>query len=441
MLFLYITSQIPINNRRKKCKIMKSTVLSVGTELLFGQITNTNSVYISQQLNLLGIDVMYHYTVGDNPSRLAEILKQAFIDCDLIITTGGLGPTQDDLTKEIVTEVLHDELILHESLLKELENYFNKMNRVMTDNNKKQAYLPSRAVIFDNDAGTAPGFALEDNGKTIICLPGPPREMIRMFDLKVKPYLEKKSNSVIYYRMLRTFGLGESKLEADLEEFINDQTDPTLATYAKEGEACLRIASKRNTLEEAQIAVNEMTDRVKSKVGQYIFSYDDEEYYQVVGKKLIENNISISSAESCTGGLFAQTLTEIPGVSSVYDRGFITYSNQSKIEELGVKSETLDKYGAVSEETAIEMAEGLKNNTRSRLCISVTGIAGPDGGTEDKPVGLIYICAILDDTRVCKEFKIRNINRKWNRNYTVLCMLDILNKLIDSQVNMNNLDK
>ena len=277
---------------------MKSAILSVGTELLFGQITNTNSVFLSQQLNYLGIDVMYHYTVGDNPKRLAEMIKQAFTDCDLIITTGGLGPTQDDLTKEIAAVVLHDELVLHEDLLKGLEDYFKRINREMTENNKKQAYLPSRALMFDNDAGTAPGFALEENGKIIICMPGPPREMTRMFERTVKPYLESKSESVIYYKMLRTFGIGESKLEADLEQWIDGQTDPTLATYAKEGEACLRITSKRKTLEEAKAAVEDMISKVNQKVGEFVYSYDDEEFYQVVGKKLIDQNISISCAES-----------------------------------------------------------------------------------------------------------------------------------------------
>jgi len=409
---------------------MKSAILSVGTELLFGQITNTNSVFLSQQLNYLGIDVMYHYTVGDNPKRLAEMIRQAFTDCDLIITTGGLGPTQDDLTKEIAAEVLHDELVLHEDLLKSLEDYFKRINRVMTENNKKQVYLPKRAVVFDNDAGTAPGFALEEDGKTIICMPGPPREMTRMFERRVRPYLEAKSGSVIYYKMLRTFGIGESMLETELLEWIDGQTDPTLATYAKEGEACLRVTSKRRSLEEAKSAVNDMIEKVNSKIGQYVYSYDDEELYQVVGRKLIENNITLSSAESCTGGLFAQTMTEVPGISAVFDRGFITYSNKAKLEELGVSAETLEKHGAVSEETAIEMAEGLKKVTGTRLCISVTGIAGPDGGTEEKPVGLVYICAVLDDRRVSREFRIRNISRKWNRNYTVLCMLDIINKLI-----------
>lgn len=242
---------------------MKSAILSVGTELLFGQITNTNSVYLSQELNTMGIDVMYHYTVGDNPERLKEMIKQAFKDCDLIITSGGLGPTQDDLTKEIAAEVLHDNLVLHQPSLDWLKGYFKKLGRSMTENNLKQVYMPSRATVFDNDAGTAPGFALEENGKVIICMPGPPREMTRMFQVKAKPYLEGKSGAVIFYRMLRTFGLGESALEDAVKGLIDEQTDPTLATYAKEGEACLRIASKRATLEEAKDAVDQMVEKVK----------------------------------------------------------------------------------------------------------------------------------------------------------------------------------
>ncbi|MDD4565778.1 MAG: competence/damage-inducible protein A [Eubacteriales bacterium] len=410
---------------------MKSAILTVGTELLFGQISNSNSVYLSQQLNNLGIDVLYHYTVGDNPKRLTKMICKAFADCDLVITTGGLGPTQDDLTKESAAKVFNDELIIHQDILNELESYSKRMNVTMTDNNRKQAYLPSRAFRFDNESGTAPGFSLEENGKTIICLPGPPREMTQMFEQEVKPYLLKKTDDVIYYKLIRTFGIGESMLETELKQWIDVQTDPTLATYAKEGEAYLRIASKRSTLEEAKSAVDDMIQNINQKIGQYIYSYDGEDLFEVVAKKLIEKNISISSAESCTGGLFGKTLTDVSGISAVYNRGFITYSNQAKMEELGVKAETLEKFGAVSEETAVEMTEGLKRVSGSRLCISVTGISGPEGGTEEKPVGLVYICASLDDKRVCKEFRIRNISRSWNRNYTLLCMLDMVNRLID----------
>lgn len=409
---------------------MKTALLSVGTELLFGQITNTNTVYLSQQLNLMGFDVMYHYTVGDNPQRLKEIIQMAFRDCDIIITTGGLGPTQDDLTKEIACETLHDKMVLHEPSMKALESNFAKNNRVMTENNKKQALMPSRAVVFDNDQGTAPGFALEENGKTIICMPGPPREMTAMFQTKVKGYLEEKSNDSIYYKIIRTFDIGESQLETELLDLINVQTDPTLATYAKEGECSLRIASKRKSRREAEDAVNEMLLKVRENVGQYIYSTEDENLSEVAGKLLMEKNISISSAESCTGGLFAQTLIDIPGISSVFDRGLVTYSNKAKTDELGVNEETLKKYGAVSRETAIEMAEGLKRVSGSRLCISVTGIAGPEGGSEEKPVGLVYICAILDDRQVCEEIRMRNVSRKWNRNRAMLHMMDIVRRMI-----------
>ncbi|MGI6727743.1 MAG: competence/damage-inducible protein A [Anaerovoracaceae bacterium] len=412
---------------------MKSTILSVGTELLFGQIINTNTVYLSQQLNLLGIDVMSHYTVGDNSKRLAEMIKQALLDSDLIITSGGLGPTQDDLTKEIVCEVLHDELVPHHASVEWLKKYFKELGREMTENNWKQAYFPSRAIIFPNDIGTAPGFALEENGKMILCMPGPHKEMVYMFENHVKPYLESKMENVIYYRILRLFGIGESKLETELIDIIDNQTDPTLATYAKEGECSVRVASKRNTLQEAQKAVEEMIEKVYQRVGEYIYSDNNEELYQVVADKLLKENISTASAESCTGGMFAQTITEIPGISAIFDRGLVTYSNRAKVEELGVKQETLDRFGAVSEETAIEMAEGLKKITGCRLCISVTGIAGPGGETKDKPVGLVYICAILDEKRVCIKSKMRSASRSWNRNYAKLQMFNIINKMLESK--------
>lgn len=409
---------------------MKAAILSIGTELLFGQTVNTNAAYLSQQLNLMGFDVMYHYTVGDNPKRLEEIINIAFKDCDLIITTGGLGPTQDDLTKEVVCKVLKDVMITDKRTLEWLESYFIKNRRIMTDNNSKQADMPSRAIIFDNDAGTAPGFALEDKNKIIICLPGPPREMKRMFELKALSYLQKKTDEVIYYRMIRTFGIGESQMETDLLDFITNQKDPTLATYAKEGECSLRIASKRKTREEAEVAVNEMIEKIMPIIGEYIYSLDDENLADVVGNLLIKKDVSISCAESCTGGMFAETITRTPGISKVFDRGLITYSNAAKMEELGVKEATLKQFGAVSKEVAVEMAEGLKRVSHSRLCISVTGIAGPDGGTLEKPVGLVHICAIFDEKIISKEILTRNVNRKWNRDYTVLFMLNIIYKLL-----------
>ena len=242
---------------------MKTAILSIGTELLFGQITNTNTVYLSQQLNMLGFDVMYHYTVGDNPERVEDMIKLALKDCDMVITTGGLGPTQDDLTKEVVCKVMKDELVKNEDEMNSLTEYFRNAGKDITENNRKQAYLPSRAVVFHNENGTAPGFCAENERKYVICMPGPPSEMKPMFENSVKPFIQSLSSEVIYYRMARVFGIGESRLETDLLDLIDGQTDPTLATYEKEGESSLRVASKRKTEAEAEKAVNDMLEKVK----------------------------------------------------------------------------------------------------------------------------------------------------------------------------------
>ena len=409
---------------------MKTAILTVGTEILFGQIVNTNAAFLSQELQNMGYDVMYHYSVGDNPGRLKELIAFAFHDCDLILTTGGLGPTQDDLTKEVIAEAMGDVIVENEDCMKALLDNYKKAGRTMTPNNLKQAYMPSRARVLPNDAGTAPGFALEKDGKLIISMPGPPREMKRMFELQVKPILESMQDSVIFYRIIRTFGLGESSMETVLLPLIDGQTDPTIATYAKEGECSLRIASKRKTKEEAQEAVDRMIEDVNQLIGEYIYSYDDEELIDVVGKLLLEKHITISCAESCTGGLFVAALTEIPGISEVFERGIVTYSNRAKMEELGVKAETLDKFGAVSPETACEMAAGLAEKTGSDLCISVTGIAGPGGGTDEKPVGLAYIGIAYKGQVMAVKSQYRNVSRKWNRHYALLGMLNQVYQLI-----------
>ena len=410
---------------------MRTAILTVGTEILFGQIVNTNAAWLSQQLNDLGYDVMYHYTVGDNPQRLHDLIELAFRDCDLILTTGGLGPTQDDLTKEVICQTLGDHLVVHEPSVKALEERAKARGRVLTENNYKQANMPSRAIVLPNDAGTAPGFALEslDGGKWIMSMPGPPREMTRMFDLQIRPILQKWQDSVIHYRMIRTMGIGESTLETVLLPLIDGQTDPTIATYAKEGECSLRIASKRPTLEEAAAAVDEMTEKVQEIIGEYIYSIDNEELVDVVGRMLKEKKISIACAESCTGGLFAGALTEVPGISAVFDRGIVTYSNRAKVEELGVNPETLDKFGAVSEETACEMAAGLAKVTGCDLCISVTGEAGPES-SEGKPVGTIYVGLCFKEKTYAVQIPERNNGRSWNRKYAVLNMMHEIYKII-----------
>ena len=405
---------------------MKTAILSVGTEILMGQIVNTNAVYLSQELNALGFDVMYHHTVGDNTARLKETMDLLFHDCDLIITTGGLGPTQDDLTKETVCSYMEDELIFDEVQMKELEEAFKRYRSPMTENNIKQAYLPSRAVKFSNPHGTAPGFALENKGKYVICLPGPPREMKEMFNLHARPYLEEKADAKIVYKLIRTMGIGESQLETQLLDLIDGQTDPTLATYAKEGESYVRVASKRETKEEATAAVEDMIEKVRDRIGEFIYSEDNEDLWTVTGRLLLEKGLTLSAAESCTGGLFAKTMTDIPGISEVFDRSLVTYSNKAKMEELGVKAETLEKYGAVSEETAREMAEGLERVSGSDICISVTGVAGPGGGTEEKPVGLSYIGFRYKGETKCKEVRTRDVGRAFNRNRTMLNMINMI---------------
>ncbi|MDO4860306.1 MAG: competence/damage-inducible protein A [Bacillota bacterium] len=410
---------------------MKVAIIAVGTELLFGQTVNTNAVYLSRELNLMGFDVMYHHTVGDNPARLVEMLDVAYKDCDMVITTGGLGPTQDDLTKEILNDYFGDELVLHEPSMESMKERFEKLGRKMTDNNIKQAYMPSRSHVFKNDQGTAPGCALEKDGKYAICLPGPPREMTAMFESYVRPYLEGRTDGSMCYRLIRTFGIGESDLETRLMDIIDGQTDPTLATYAKEGECYLRIASKRADAAEAESAVKGMLADVKKRIGEFIYDCDNRDLWDVVGEKLMAKNITISSAESCTGGMFAEKLTSVPGISAVFERSFVTYSNGAKEEILGVKKETLEKHGAVSEETAMEMAKGLRKVSGSRICVSVTGVAGPDGGTPEKPVGLVYIGAVCDDKEVCRKVQMRNISRQWNRNFSMLHMFDVVNRLID----------
>ena len=411
---------------------MKTAILTVGTEILFGQIVNTNAAYLSRELNNLGFDVMYHYCVGDTPKRLLELIHLAFRDCDMIITTGGLGPTQDDLTKETIAKAMGERIVVSDMAMEALKSHYRKSERPMTENNLKQAYMPESAEVLPNDQGTAPGFWLEKDGKIIVSMPGPPREMTNMFSKEVMPRLRSLQDSVIHYRILRTFGLGESKMETVLLPLIDEQTDPTIATYAKEGECSLRIASKRATLQEAKKAVDDMSQRVMDIIGEYVYSQDNEDLKDVVGRLLISKNITVSCAESCTGGLFAGTLTDIPGISCVFDRGIVTYSNKAKMEELGVKEDTLETFGAVSSQTAAEMAEGLAEKTGSDLCISVTGIAGPDGGSLQKPVGTAYVGIRWKGNTEIIKIQRRNVNRKWNRNYAVLSMLYEIYKRISA---------
>lgn len=371
---------------------MRCTILTIGTEILFGTINNTNAAFLSRALQDIGVDVMYHMSCGDNPKRLRGLIEHAYSDCDLVITTGGLGPTQDDVTKEIAAEYFGERLVEVPEEREKIVKWFAASGRTPTENNFRQALFPEQhCMMLPNPMGTACGFVINKDGKMLIALPGPPVEMRPMFSEHVEPLLLSLNDFKLYYRLIRTFDIGESELETRLLSLIEGQSDPTLATYATPFEAYLRIASKRPTREEAIAAVDEMTGKVRAIVGEHIYSEDGSGMDKVVLRELIERGLKISSAESMTGGQFAKVLTDIPGASAAFDRSLVTYSERAKMQELGVSPETLEKYGAVSEETAREMAEGLYRASGSDICISVTGIAGPDGGTDETPVGTFFV--------------------------------------------------
>lgn len=408
---------------------MKTSILAVGTELLFGQTVNTNAAFLSDKLNHMGFDVMYHFVVGDNPARLKAKLAEAFSDTDLVILTGGLGPTQDDLTKEMVAEYMGKGMHLDKNVLEQLEEFFEKRGKAMAENNIKQAYLPDGCTPFYNASGTAPGFALNTDGKTAICLPGPPREMKWLWDNGVREYLEQFMDKKMFYRVIRTIGIGESDLETLLMPVIDGQTDPTVATYAKEGECTLRVASQRDTTEEAEAAVNEMIERIDSLVGDFIYSYDDEDLKEVVVRILKEKGMTITSAESCTGGKFPAAITDVAGASDVLSSAYITYSNESKIKELGVPAELIDRYGVVSPQVAEAMAIGAKARSGADIAVSVTGYAGPEADPGHE-AGEAYIGFAIGDKVGHHDVCTSRNDRKWNRNYILLRMLRAVYQLI-----------
>ncbi len=408
---------------------MKAEILAVGTELLMGQIANTNAQYISSKLPDVGIGVYYHSVVGDNPNRLQESLKTALERCDIVITTGGLGPTQDDLTKETIASVFGKKLVLHEESLNFIKSYFNRVGRQMTHNNEKQAYMPEDSIILKNNNGTAPGCIIEQGSKVVVMLPGPPSEMKPMFDDYVLPYFKNKSEFLIESKFLRVFGIGESAMETLIIDLIDGQTNPTIATYAKEGEVTLRVSAQVKAGEDSEIILRPVIAEIKKRAGECLYSETDQSLDSVAAKLLLEKDITISTAESCTGGLVAEALTNFPGISRVFMGGAVTYANEAKEEILGVNKQTLEKYGAVSRETAAEMAEGIRKRLKTNIGISITGIAGPDGGTVEKPVGLVYIGLSSEKGTLTKELRLSG-NRKRIRTVTVLHAFDIIRRHI-----------
>lgn len=406
---------------------MKAEIITVGSELILGSTLNTNSQYLTRRLSEIGIEVLYHTSLKDNKKQLKEVIEIGLKRADLLVFTGGLGPTGDDLTKEVVSETLGLKLILNDNIKNNIANYFKKTNKTMTSNNIKQAYIPEHSTPIKNDIGTAPGIYIKWRNKILILLPGPPREMKNMFEKYVIPLI--KQNYVIKEITLKTIGIGESRLETIIKDIINEKSNPTIATYASDGIVDIKIVAKGNNENEVDTLLNEAIKKIENRISKQIYSYKNENIENVVFKLLKDKNLKIAFCESCTGGLISSKFTQIPGVSEVFDRSIVTYSNLSKIEELNVKEITLDKYGAVSKETAMEMAQGLLNKTNVDIALSITGLAGPTKQNENKPIGTVYIGIATRKTTKVIEFKF-NGDRKSVQNRAAINAFNELRKFL-----------
>ena len=410
---------------------MNAEIISVGTELLLGQVVNTDTTIVARELSALGINLLYSAVVGDNVERLKLAVETAISRSDLLIMTGGLGPTTDDLTKETTAACAGKRLVLHQPSLDRILNYFNE--KKVSSNQEKQAWLPEGCTVFQNDNGTAPGCAFRaQSGCTVIMLPGPPSELEPMLVNYAVPYLKQGQEWVIVSHNVHIYGKGEAPV-AQMMDDLMDGENPTLAPYAKEGECYLRVTAKAHTQEEADQMCQPLIQEIKGRLGDFVYSVDVESLEELVVQKLAAQGKKLATAESCTGGLLAKRITDVPGSSGVFHMGCVTYANEAKEALLSVDHQTLEQYGAVSEETARSMAEGIVRRSGSHIGVGITGIAGPDGGTPEKPVGLIYI-ALSDGehTWVTKRSPIgRTKSRAWHRHCAASQALDMVRRYLD----------
>lgn len=408
---------------------MTVELISVGTEILLGNIVNTNAAYLAEKIAVLGLSCYHQSVVGDNKERLEEAVRTAVGRSDIVILSGGLGPTKDDLTKEVTAKVFGRKLYEDLHTRARIQAYFDQRHtksKMITENNWKQAMVPEGAVVVDNHNGTAPGIILEENGKTAILLPGPPNEIRPMFERDIAPYLNRLQPEGIYSKMIKICSIGESRAETMVADLMDAQSNPTLAPYAKTGEVHFRVTAKAADEATAEKLMKPMIEELKKRFGSYIYTMDEAVTLEEAVVNLLKGkNLTVTTAESCTGGLLAGRIMNVPGASAVYREGYITYANEAKEKLLGVRHETLETVGAVSKETAAQMAEGAARQAGAQAALSVTGIAGPDGGTPEKPVGLVYIgCHVAGRTRV-EEFRFTG-NRAKNRDYAVVRALTLL---------------
>lgn len=414
---------------------MTAELISVGTEILLGNIVNTNAAYLSAKCAELGLSLYYETSVGDNEERLSEAVKTALSRSDIVILTGGLGPTEDDLTKEVTAATLGLSLVADEHTKKRIENHLkNSIYKEIPPSNWKQAEVIEGAIVIDNTNGTAPGLIVETKyakkEKKVILLPGPPNEMMPMFENDICQYLSKLQSQVFYSAMVKICGIGESQAEADIKDLIKAQTNPTIAPYAKTGEVHLRVTASADSLEEAKKLVKPVVKQLKNRFKENIYTTNENETLEETVVNLLRKyGLTLATAESCTGGLFTGRIVNVSGASEVLNEGFITYSNKAKRKYLDVNKSTLKKYGAVSAQTAKEMVKGAAIGTDSDTAIAITGLAGPEGGTEEKPVGLVYIGCYVNEKAIVKEYQFKG-NRQKIREYTVVSALDLLRRCI-----------
>lgn len=413
---------------------MKAEIISIGTELLLGEVVNTNASFIAQCLKEIGISVYNIDTVGDNPKRLYKELERAFKRSDIIITTGGLGPTKDDLTKEVVADFLNLDMVLDEGEIDKLKSYFKHRQSELNEGNISQAYFPKGADILDNPNGTASGCIINKDDKIIIVMPGPPREMKPMMKNLVIPHLSKISSMYFATKIVNVIGIGESKMEEMVMPLIKEQTNPTIAPYFKEKGLTLRVMSSSDNEKDAKLMIDSVVEKIENLLGNNIYAYgEDLAIEDVICKYLIDNNLTLSTAESCTGGMLSSRIVNISGVSKSYKAGYITYSNEAKIKSLNVKRETLEKYGAVSEQTAIEMALGCAKEAETDIAISITGIAGPNGQSDEKPVGLVYTGLYIKGNLYCKKMNFSG-DRQRIRRFATNYAFDFLRRTLEIPV-------
>jgi nicotinamide-nucleotide amidase len=399
---------------------MNAEIIAVGSELLLGQITNTNARFLSAQLAAIGVNVYHHTVVGDNPDRLKHALEIAEERSNLIIFTGGLGPTKDDLTKETIAKHLGTELEMEQSAMQSIEAYFSKANRVMTENNRKQALVLKGSQVLPNENGMAPGMFLPAAQHYYMLLPGPPFEMEPMFAKYGIPAIagRMETQAKIVSRVLRFFGIGEAALEAQLEDLIEAQSNPTIAPLASESEVTIRLTARHESEETAIKLIEEMEAKVLSRAGQFFYGYDDTSLMKELTKHLKEKKLTIAAAESLTGGMFQEQLTSMPGASAVLTGGVVCYSNEAKIKLVHVREETLAEHGAVSAECARELAENAARLLGADIGISFTGVAGPDA-LEGHPAGTVFIGLFIKGQPAAAEKLLLAGTREINRTRTV----------------------